>query len=278
LSAERFLDLGAQLAVKDGAQERRDVEGGEDSETIADSEECVGGQRDRTGWSTRSKESRKGLVFEEAQSNISSGRSCEFLGSMSNECGGFILHSRGTGIEDVGCEVGASVQHTYQCERFRKDEVVGSEKEGGKRAFEGFFEGCLAGSILHYCSMNCKIGFWGEGRNTNLSMIVMAGATTLAARKLEAQSEANLKPKFLVFHILASIWASATFGIGMMVLCDAFRFVIDGEMSISVVEVSRPRIWVGILPSLRIYQLTCCCFVADFAMTVQVNWYFNAEM
>jgi hypothetical protein len=131
LSAERFLDLGAQLAVKDGTQERRDVEGGEDSETIAYGEECVGGQRDRTGWSSRSEESRKGLVFEEAQPNISSRRSCEFLGSVSNERGGFILHGRGTGIEDVGGEIGASVQHTYQGERFREDEVVGSEKEGG---------------------------------------------------------------------------------------------------------------------------------------------------
>jgi hypothetical protein len=46
---------------------------------------------------------------------------------------------------------------------------------------------------------------------TNLSITVMMGATILAAIKPAVKSDANLRPRFFVFHVLGWIRGSALF-------------------------------------------------------------------
>ena len=61
---------------------------------------------------------------------------------------------------------------------------------------------------------------------TNLSMIVMSGATIVAAAPPETISDANRRPKFFVFHTLISFdccwlvsWTSSF--ISALLFCDA---------------------------------------------------------
>lgn len=98
------------------------------------------------------------MVFEETEADVCSGRSCKFEGIGGNVCSGSVLDSRGDGVEGVGCEVGAAVQHADEREGFREDEVVGMTEEGGEGFFERVFEGCLTGGILHYSSGDCVSG------------------------------------------------------------------------------------------------------------------------
>ena len=64
------------------------------------------------------------------------------------------MHGGGYGVEGVGGEIGAAVEHTDEGEGFGEYEGVGSKKEGGERLFEGVLECVLAGGILHYCSVD----------------------------------------------------------------------------------------------------------------------------
>ena len=61
---------------------------------------------------------------------------------------------------------------------------------------------------------------------TYLSIIVIKGATKVAAASPEQASAANLNPKFFVFQFLASATGSATFGARVGVVEDASRFIV----------------------------------------------------
>ena len=66
---------------------------------------------------------------------------------------GPVLHCGGYGVERVGCEVGATVDHAQKRERFGEDEGMRPQQKGFKRFFDGVFERCLAGCILHDAPM-----------------------------------------------------------------------------------------------------------------------------
>ena len=121
LPTEALLDLGTHVAGYNRAEQWRDIERGEYREAVTECEKYVGGQGYWTGRTARSKEACEGLVFEEAEANISCGRGGKLHCSAGNECRGFIFDCRGYRIESVGCEVGATIQHADECEWFRED-------------------------------------------------------------------------------------------------------------------------------------------------------------
>ena len=60
-----------------------------------------------------------------------------------------------------------------------------------------------------------------------LSIIVIKGATIEAAANPEKASDANLNPRFFVFHFLCSIAkGSAAFGVRVRVFDDASRLIV----------------------------------------------------
>ena len=129
--------------------------------------------------------------------------------------GGFVLNSGGYGVEGIGRQVSSAIQHADERKRLREDEGVRSQKEGGHGCLERVFERGLTGGILHYCSVNnCQYLETGNRRRgrTDLSSIVIKGATKEAAANPETASEASLNPRFFVFHFLCSFAeGSATF-------------------------------------------------------------------
>lgn len=70
------------------------------------------------------------------------------------------------------------------------------------------------------------LGSWERKDMTHLSMIVIKGATIEAAVNPETASDANLNPRFFVFHFLFSIGSgSTTLGARVIVLDGASRFI-----------------------------------------------------
>lgn len=72
----------------------------------------------------------------------------------------------------------------------------------------------MAGGVLHYCSVLSHGLVWklvnGKGMSTHLSMMAIRGATVEAAANPEHASDANLKPRFFVFHFFSSIGGGST--------------------------------------------------------------------
>lgn len=85
---------------------------------------------------------------------------------------------------------------------------------------------------------------------TNLSMTVIRGATIVAAQNPDAKSEANLRPKFLVFHTLGSSrGASAAVDTGDPL------FEIDPVSIPSLVGLSSPGVLVIVKPLIPSFQV-----------------------
>lgn len=70
-AAERLVPLVAHFPRQHGAQEGRDVEGGEDGHAVADCEKGVGGQGDGAlGAASGPKHADEGLVFVDAEADV----------------------------------------------------------------------------------------------------------------------------------------------------------------------------------------------------------------
>lgn len=133
LPAEALLDLGAHVAGDDGPEQRRDVERGEYRHAVADREEEVRGQRHRAWGPAGPEEAREGLVFEEAETHVGRGGGCELHGPAGDERGGVVLDGRGRGVERVGGEIGAPIQHADEGNWFREEEALRAREKGDGR-------------------------------------------------------------------------------------------------------------------------------------------------
>lgn len=133
-----------------GRDERGQVEGGEDGEAVADSEEGVGDGGDRAG-GDGPEHFGELAVLVQAEAEVGDAGGGEFGRAAGDGGCGFGGEQGLEGVEGVGHEVGAAVDHEDDGEGFGGEEAVGAGEEGGGGGFDRVHHLSLAGGVLDDC-------------------------------------------------------------------------------------------------------------------------------
>lgn len=139
-----------QTLIDPRPEQRGHVEGRKDGEAIADGKQCVAdggdGPWDGAGGAEHADED---LVLVHAEADVGGTAGGELGGAGCDGGGGLGLHGRGGGVEGVGGEVGAAVEHADEGGGLGEDDGVGAEEQGAERGLERLREGVATRGVLH---------------------------------------------------------------------------------------------------------------------------------
>ncbi len=157
----------------------------------------------------------------------------------------------GCGVDRVGGQVGAAVEHEDQAEGLGEEEALGAEEESLEGELEGGFERVSTRGIFHDGSIidrGISSSEVNGGRGlTHLSIIVIIGAADAAAEAALTASTPILRPRFLVFHFRGSATAGSAFAGRKLVelgsTADVGGFTLGNSLGMSRSLASRKEVW-----------------------------------
>lgn len=149
LTADSPAHLGAQTLRDDGAEQRRDVEGREDGQTVAQREEGVGGRRHGARRPARAEQFHVHLVLVDAEPDIRRRGGSELVRPRRHVRGGLAAHRGGGRVERVRGQVRAAVQHEDERDGAREEHRARACEQSAQRGLDAFGEGAAAGCVFH---------------------------------------------------------------------------------------------------------------------------------